>query len=90
MADVKVNLEDLERFTKELDQFNVRAEAMLKELNFRFNRVGETWKDAEHQRFAQEFKDSSKNLERFIVSSQKHIPVLRKRVESLRAYLNSR
>jgi len=90
VAEVKVNLEDLERFTKELDQFNVRAEAMLKELNFRFNRVGETWKDAEHQRFAAEFRESSKNLERFIVSSQKHIPVLRKRVESLRAYLNSR
>lgn len=90
MPQAIVDPDELERFTKELKQFNNRVEQMLRELTFRFNRVGDTWKDIEHQRFAEEFAQTSRMLHQFVVSSERHIPVLMKKAEYARAYLNQR
>ncbi len=50
----------------------------------------ETWRDQEHQKFAQEFEQTVRVLEQFIRTSEQHSPFLLKKAQRLREYLNQR
>jgi len=52
--------------------------------------LGETWRDQEHQKFAQEFEQTVRVLEQFIRTSEQHSPFLLKKAQRLREYLNQR
>ena len=48
--------EELERFARELKQFNAQLADSMSRLQGKFANLGETWRDQEHQKFAQEFE----------------------------------
>jgi hypothetical protein len=52
--------------------------------------VGETWRDQEHQRYAQEFEQTMRILQQFSRSSEQQIPFLLRKAQKLREYLNQR
>lgn len=62
----------------------------MNQLQAQFNRVGDTWRDHEHQRFAQEFEQTMRILHQFSRSSEQQIPFLQKKAQRLREYLNQR
>ncbi|MBS1252574.1 MAG: hypothetical protein MAG451_01615 [Anaerolineales bacterium] len=82
--------EDLERFARELKQFNGQLRESMSRLQGQFGRLGDTWRDQEHQKFAQEFEQTMRVLNRFMQSSDQQIPFLLRKAQRLRAYLNQR
>lgn len=82
--------EDLEKFAQELKQFNNQLTQSMSRLNAQFQRVGDTWRDQEHQRYAQEFEQTMRILQQFSRSSEQQIPFLLKKAQRLRDYLNQR
>jgi uncharacterized protein YukE len=83
-----VNPEELERFARDLKQFNAQLADSLSRLNGQFANLGETWRDQEQQKFAQEFVQTTQVLQRFMQSAEQQIPFLMKKAAIIRQYLN--
>lgn len=82
--------DELERFARDLRQFNTQLEASMTRLNAQFNRLGETWKDQEHRKFAAEYESTMRTLHHFMRSSDQQIPFLQRKARRLRDYLAQR
>ena len=59
-------------------------------LQGQFSRLGDTWRDQEHQKFAQEFEQTMRVIHRFIQVSDQHIPFLLRKAQRVRDYLQQR
>jgi uncharacterized protein YukE len=90
MAQAIGSPEDLEKFAHDLKQFNGQLAESMKRLQGQFARVGDTWRDQEHARYAQEFEQTMRILQQFSRSSEQQIPFLLKKAQRLREYLNQR
>ena len=73
---VRVNSRDVRQFASQLKQFNGDLAASSARLQAQFRRLGETWQDPQYAKFAQEFDQTMRNLERFRQSSEEVIPRL--------------
>ena len=82
--------EDLERFARELKQFNGQLRDSMSRLQGQFGRLGDTWRDQDHQKFAQEFEQTMRMLHQFMRSSDQQIPFLQRKARKLREYLSQR
>jgi uncharacterized protein YukE len=81
------NPEDLERFARELKQFNTQLADSMSRLQGQFANLGETWRDQEHQKFAQEFQQTMRVLHHFSRSADEQIPFLLRKAARLRDYM---
>lgn len=82
--------EDMERFAKDLQMFNQALSNQMSSLYGRFQLLGQTWRDQEHHKFAQEFEQTMAVLRRFVQVSNEHIPFLLRKARRLREYLEQR
>ena len=80
--------EDMERFARELKQFNGQLRDSMARLQGQFGRLGETWRDQEHQKFAQEFEQTMRVLYQFMRSADQQIPFLLRKARRLRDFLD--
>jgi uncharacterized protein YukE len=90
MAQVVATLEEIERFAQQLKQFNSDLHSRMSVLQGQFHRLGDTWRDQEHARFAQEFEQTVRVLAQFERASEQQIPFLLRKAQRLRAYLGQR
>ena len=90
MSQAIANPEDLERFASDLKTFNAQLKESMTRLNSQFQRLGETWRDQENQKFAQEFQQTVRVLNQFMRSSETQIPFLQRKAQRLREYLGQR
>jgi uncharacterized protein YukE len=79
--------EDLERFAHELKQFNAQLADAMGRLQGQFARLGDTWRDQEHAKFAHEFEQTVRVLHQFRRASDQQIPFLLRKAQRLREYL---
>lgn len=86
MPQVFARPEDIERFATQLQQFNNDLESRFAVLQSQFNQLGDTWRDQEHARFAQEFQQTARMLAQFKRSSEQQIPFLKTKAKHLRDY----
>ncbi len=84
------NPDDIDRFARELKQFNTGLAESMTRLQAQFNRVGDTWRDENHRRFGEEFQQTMRVLNHFMRSSEQQIPALQKEAQALHEYLNRR
>ena len=89
-SEVKAKPEDIERFARELKQFNDQLRDNMARLQGQFARLGETWRDQEHQKFAQEYEQTMRVLHQFMRSADQQIPFLLRKAQRLRDYLDQR
>jgi len=82
--------EELERFAHDLKQFNAQLRDSTSRLQGQFSRLGDTWRDQEHQKFAQEFEQTMRVMHRFMQVSDQHIPFLLRKAQRVRDYLQQR
>lgn len=82
--------EDPERFASELNHFNAQLADSLSRLNGQFARLGETWRDQEHAKFADEYQETARVLHHFMRSSEEQIPFLLRKARRLRDFLHQR
>jgi uncharacterized protein YukE len=84
------NPEDLERFARELKQFSGQLQESMSRLQGQFSNLGDTWRDQEQQKFAQEFEQTMRVLHQFVRSADQQIPFLMRKAQRLREYLSQR
>lgn len=90
MSNVIGNPEELDRFARNLKEFNKQLRESMSRLQGQFSRLGDTWRDQEHQKFAQEFEQTMRLLRNFTQTSDAHVPFLQRKAQKLREFLNQR
>jgi uncharacterized protein YukE len=85
-----VDPEELRRFSVELKRFNSDLKERISSIHHHFNKLGETWRDQEHAKFAEAFEQLIRTLAQFAEAADKHIPFLLRKAESIQNYLDQR
>jgi uncharacterized protein YukE len=87
MAKAVVDPEELRLFARDLKRFNNELKNQLTVLNGRYIALGQTWRDQEHRKFAQQYEDTMRSLTRFMEVSVEQIPFLLRKAEQIDEYL---
>ena len=74
---VVIDADELDLFISKLSQFNRDLASQSSSLQARFHRLGETWRDPDYAKFAQEFAHTMKSLEQFRRIADEVVPKLR-------------
>lgn len=90
MPKAVVDPEELRRFTVELKRFNGRLREEVMGLHHRFTKLGDTWQDQEHAKFAEIFDQMVRTLLKFSDAADKHIPFLLRKAEKAQEYLDQK
>jgi uncharacterized protein YukE len=90
MAQAIVDPIELRRFALALKQFNGELRDRLAALHGQMIGLGDTWRDQEHEKFAQEFEQTVHVLGAFIENADQHIPFLLRKAERIEEYLQQR
>jgi uncharacterized protein YukE len=83
-----VDPEELRRFAFDLKRFNTEMQSQIASVNRRFVKLGETWQDQEHQKFAEDFEKIIGAMNKFVDASDKHIPFLLRKAQKIQEYLD--
>jgi len=90
MPQAHVDPSELRRFAQNLRQFNNDIQSRMTVLNGQLQNLGATWRDCEHDKFAEEFHQTMQTVNRFLQASEEHIPFLLKKAEKIEDYLQQR
>ncbi|MGB0581284.1 MAG: WXG100 family type VII secretion target [Limisphaerales bacterium] len=82
--------EQVRRFAEELNRFNTDLQNQMGSITARFKALGDTWKDQEHEKFADEFIQTMKTLKKFAESSNRFTPYLMRKAQRIEEYLGQR
>ncbi len=81
---------ELRRFASNLKQFSNELYNRMLVLHGQLAGLGDTWRDQEHEKFADEFEQTLQVLNRFMETANKHIPFLVRKAERIEEYLQQR
>lgn len=81
---------ELRRFAHNLKQFTGELYNRMLVLHGQMAGLGDTWRDQEHEKFADEFEQTLAALNRFMETANKHIPFLLRKAERAEEYLQQR
>ncbi len=90
MAQVVGDPTEIRKFAQMLQRFNQDLTNNTRVLQGQFRTLGETWKDQQHAKFAQEFEQLMVTLQKFAQSSEEQIPRLQKKAQLLEEFLKAR
>ena len=81
---------ELRRFAVNLKQFNSELLAQMTVLHGQMMGLGQTWRDREHDKFAEEFEQTLQVVKRFVEATNQHVPFLMRKAERVEEYLQQR
>ncbi len=87
MAGAIVEPDQLRQFAAMLKRYTQQVRESTTGLQQAQARLAETWRDQEHRKFAEEFDEQIKLVNKLLESSEKHIPYLLKKAEIIDEYL---
>lgn len=87
MAQAIVDPEQLRQFAGLLRRYNQQLRDSTTTLSQAMGRLSESWRDQEHNKFAEEFDEQLKQVQRLVERSEVHIPYLLKKAELIEQYL---
>jgi hypothetical protein len=90
MSKAIVDPAELRRFATGLKNFTGDVRHHLLVLQGQFKALGDTWRDQEHEKFAQEFEQTVRVLNHFVVTAADHGPFLLRKAERIEEYLQQR
>lgn len=90
MSQANVDPSELRRFANNLRQFNMELQEQLTTLHGQLLGLGQSWRDREHDKFAEEFEQTMTVLGRFIEVSEEHVPFLIRKADRAEEYLRQR
>jgi len=85
-----VDPDELERFARELKQYNDYVRERTGRLHSQFRQLEETWRDQEHHKFAEEFERTRRQVDRFLKASDPYVPFLLRKAQRVREYFQQR
>jgi uncharacterized protein YukE len=90
MPQAIVDPAELRRFAHNLKQFNQDLQSRMSVLHGQMVGLSSTWRDQEHEKFAQEFTETMQVVARFVEAADQHIPFLLRKAERVEEYLQQR
>jgi uncharacterized protein YukE len=90
MSRAIVDPAEIRRFAGGLKNFTGDLRHHLAILQGQFNALGDTWRDQEHEKFAQEFEQTVRVLTHFVATAADHVPFLLRKAERIEEYLHQR
>lgn len=87
MTQAIVDPAELRRFAQTLRQFNDELTEKSAVIAGRLNQLAQTWRDQEHLKFADDYRNNMKALARFVDSNQQYIPYLLRKAQLIEEYL---
>ena len=84
MSTVISNADELDEFATQLSIFSRDLGSQRSRLRAQFRRLGETWRDPQYAKFAQEFEQTMSNLERFLRTADEVVPRLHGTAQRIR------
>lgn len=90
MPQAIVDPEELRRFARTLQKFNLELQDRLTALAGQMVALSKTWRDQEHKKFVEEFEQQMKGLSRFVELTEEHVPYLLRKAELIDQYLQQR
>jgi len=90
MAQAIIDPEEVRRFAEELKRFNNDVGNRMSSLQARYSALGDSWKDQEQIKFAEEFGETMKAMKKFMESSQRHTPFLIRKAQRIEDYLSQK
>ncbi len=82
--------EEVRRFAEELNRFNSEVQDKMSSLIARYQALGDTWRDQEAEKFAEEFRQTMRVMKKFIDHSDKFAPFLVRKAQRIQDYLDQR
>ena len=90
MAKAVVDPEELRRFASDLKRFNGELQNQMAVLQGRLLALGQSWRDQEQTKFAEEFEQTMRVMLRFTEATNQHIPFLLRKAQRIDEYLQQR
>ncbi len=90
MPQAIVDPSELRRFAHNLKRFTAELHDGLSGLHAQFTGLGDTWRDQEHKKFAEEFAQTVQVVARFVEAADQHVPFLLRKAERVEEYLQQR
>ena len=90
MPQAIVDPEELRRFALTLRRFTTDVRDRLTSVNGQLIGLSKSWRDQEHQKFAETFEQHMKALSSFLEVAEQHIPYLLRKAELVEEYLQQR
>ena len=90
MSQAIVDPNELRRFAHQLKQFNVELEERLSALVNQLHALNATWRDQEHKKFAEEFEQHLRLINRAIEAANEYAPFLLRKAERIEEYLQQK
>lgn len=89
MAKAHVDPEDLMKFAKALAHYNRSVQELTGGLKGQMRRLEASWQDQEQAKFAQEFHEAVRFIDRFLEANDEHAKTLVKKARHIEAYLDA-
>jgi uncharacterized protein YukE len=90
MSQVHGNPEAMRQFAQALTRFVSQLDSEVKRIDGQSRQVGESWNDAQYQRFIQEWTQTLSVLKRFIGEAPQYAQYVSKKAADLEQYLQGR
>ena len=90
MARAIVDPGELRRLARQLQQFHVELEEPTAWLANQMHSLIASWRDQEHEKFADEFEEHLKAIRRAIEATDQYAPFLIRKAERIEDYLEQR
>ncbi len=90
MAKAVADPEEIRRFAQTLKRFSAGLSQQMSQVSGQMAALGQTWRDQEHAKFANEFEQTLRQLARFNEAVDEQIPFLLRKADRLEEYLRQR
>ena len=90
MSQAIVDPQEVRRFASNLKHFNEDLEQKMGVLHGQLMNLGQSWRDREHEKFAEEFEQTMQVVGRFLAIANQHVPFLVRKAERIEEYLQQR
>ena len=84
MTNVDLDPDALDEFAAQLSAFSRELRSQQGRLRAQFRRLGETWRDPQYARFAQQFEPTMRTLEKFAEAGDEIAPKLKAKAQRAR------
>ena len=90
MPQAIVDPAELRRFAARLRHFSTEVMTQMQAVQSQLSALGSTWRDQEHQKFAEEFEQQLSSFGRFVESTGDYVPYLVRKAERVEEYQQQR
>ncbi len=90
MSQAIVDPGELRRFAHNLKRFNGELQTQMLALQAQLMTLGDSWRDAEQQKFVEEFEATMRSIGRFVDAANEHVPFLLRKADRVEDYLRQR